>query len=39
MGYNFLTGDIVLHGKQDGRTLLADRPLNTNVANFHPRIP
>lgn len=29
MGYNFLTGGVVLNGKQDGIALLADRPLNT----------
>lgn len=38
-GYNFLTGGVVLDGKQDGRALVADRPLNTNVANFHLRSP
>lgn len=39
VGHNHLIGGVVLKGKQDGRALVAERPLKANVANFHVRIP
>lgn len=39
VGYNGLTGTVAFNGKEDGRALVADRPLKANVASFPVRTP